>query len=158
DGGLQVAVAGQVDANAPARRGPLRVVHLVDLAVAAIFREVANSEPRADSISGAVRDLRVHVPELHGGIDVDHAALARNDDGKAAGVEGGPVDGEGDLSPQIAAEEVELRAVAVAVLGLQLERAPRGTGGHDVDYAALGVIAVQARAGSIDHLDAFDAV
>ena len=62
------------------------------------------------------------------GVVVDRAALDRRHDRKPVGVEEAAFDGRRHLVPLVAGEEVELRAVVVAVLRLELDRAPRRDG------------------------------
>ena len=83
---------------------------------------------------------------------------ARRDDRKAVGVEQAAVDGHADLAPDIRGEIVELRAIVIAVLRFELERPAGRTARHDVDDAAHGVVAVQARARSVHDLDAVHAL
>ena len=155
---LQIAFIGHPDADAAARRLPARVVHLVDLAVAAIFAEVAGAEECLHAIGGAVVELDVEVAVRDGRVVVDDPLFARRDDRESVRIEHAAVDADAEPVPDVAADEVELRAVVVAVLRFELERAPRRTRADDVDDAAHRVVAVQARAAAVHHLDPIGAL
>ena len=150
---LEIALVGQLNAHAAAHRLPARVVDLADFAVAAIFREIAAAHERPHAVGRAVVQFRVHVAELHGRVVVDEAGLARRHNRKAVRVEHAAVGRDADLAPDIAAEQVDLRAVVVAVLRLEFNRPPRRPVADDVDDAAHRVVPVEARTRSIYDFD-----
>ena len=73
--------------------------------------------------------------------------------GEAFGVERAAFHGKAHLLPAVAGKEVELRRIAVAVLGLQLQRAARGPRRDHVDDAAHRDVAVEARGRVFGDLD-----
>ena len=124
-----VACRSLWSASAPAHRRrprPLGVVDLADLAVDAVLLEVAAAEEQRspDRWRGS-RLSRSKFLKLTSRVVVDEAALVGDDDRKAVGVEAAALDRHAQLAPHVAGEEVGLRAVAVAVLRLELDRAPR---------------------------------
>src|SRR5207342_3111379 len=126
DAGLELALVGQPHPDPAAHRGPPRVVDLEDLAVAPVLAEIPGAEEGLDPIGRAVIELGVEVPELHGGVVVDGAALVLDDDRKAVGVEEAAVDDDANLAPHVRETVVQLAAVAVAILRLQLDGPPGG--------------------------------
>ncbi len=131
---------------------------LADLPVDAILREVAAADEQVHAIVRAVVHLAVEVLEVDLGVVVDEAALVGDHDRKPVGVERAALDRHAQLAPDVAGEHVGLRTVVVAVLRLELHRSPCRTRGDDVDHAAHAVVPVQARARSVDDLDAIDAL
>ena len=111
------------------RTPPASDVHFVsltspDLAVVAVFLEVAAAEEQVHAIVRAVVDLAVEVREVDLGVVVDDPALGGDHDREAVGVERAAFDRHAQLAPHVAGEEVRLRAVVVAVLRLELDRSP----------------------------------
>ena len=155
---LEVALIGHPDANATAERGPLRVVDLIDLPVDAILREVATAEEDTQTFVGAVIQLAIEVLKVDLGVVVDDAALVVHDDRKAVGVERASLDRDPQLAPHVAGKKITLRRVVVAVLRLELHRSLRSAGWNDVDHTAHAVIPVEARARTVDDLDAVHAL
>jgi hypothetical protein len=155
--GLQIAFIAEPRAHAAAERGPAGVVQLADLGVVARLREVAAAEERLKAIGRRVFELERDVLVFDVGVVVDRAALPLRDNRKAVGIEETAFDRHRELVPRVASEEVELRRSFVAVLRRELERPARGTAGDDVDHAAHGDVAVQARRGAFGDLDAIDA-
>src|SRR6185312_16078562 len=96
--------------------------------------------------------------ELGGCVVVDLAALAGADDRVTAGVKDVAVDGDAQFSPYVRGEEIELGRAAAAVLSLDVKRFRRRRVGDEVDHSAHRVIAIKARAGTIDDLDALGAL
>ena len=133
---LQIAFIRHPDPHAAAGGPPLRIVDLEDLAVAAFFAEVAGAEERLDAIGRAVVELHVDVLERDRRVVVDDAALARGHDREAACIEHAPFDRRAQLAPHVAAEEIDLGTVVVAVLRLELDGPARGPAADDVDDAA----------------------
>ena len=163
--GLDCIPARQIEARAAIDESPRRVVGFrradavgrAVLAVVAALVEVASPQERADATPRTVVELHVDVFILLRGVVVDGAPLARGNDGKAVGIERAALDRDPELPPHVAAKKIDLGAVAITVLRLDLDRAPLGVGRQDVDDAPHRVVAIQARARSIDHFDAIDA-
>src|SRR5207248_1310625 len=89
---------------------------------------------------------------------IDGTALQRLHDRKPVCVHEAALDGSRHLVPLIAAEEVEFRAVVVAVLRFDVDRASGGMARDDVDDASHRDVAIQARGGIFGDLDAIDAL
>src|SRR6185295_7819234 len=114
------------------------------------------AEERGDAVRG-VLELAADIPEVDRGVDVDGTALARGHDRISIRVEEAALDDRRQLVPSIAGEEIELGAGLRSVLGLELDRSPGWPARGDVDDPAHRVVAVQARARTVDDLDPIDA-
>ena len=164
---LQVALIRERGAHAGARRLPQRVVRLRNagvadrdrrhLGVVAFLAEVAGAHERADAVGGAVVDLHAEVAVLDLRLGVDEPALGGDHLREPAGVEEAPLERDSRPAPHVAAEEIQLPGVARPRLRPHLEGARPGPRADDVDHAAEGVVAPDARARPVDQLDALDA-
>ena len=162
---LEVARVGERDAGAGADRRPSGVVGLLgerleraDLAVVAVFAEVARPDERAEAAVHRVVRLDVHVLEVGRDVVVDRSAFGGGDVREAVGIEEAPVDRQPEIADDMAAEQVELPRPAVADLRLRFDGLPSRAAADDVDDAAHAVVAVDARARPFDDLDAIDGV
>ena len=157
--GEQAALVRQHHPNAAAQRRPLRIVlflRAVDgagFSVVPSLAEIAAPDEGGDRSRGPIVQLHVEVPKIDRRIVVDRAALALDDNRKAVGGEDAAIGSDAHFPPEIGAGKIELRAVQVSVLRLDVQRPPHRSAGDDVDHASHRVVAVQARSRPVDHLD-----
>ena len=163
---LQVAVVRQDRAHAAADALPPCVVQFADLAVVALFLEVASAASDGEAFGRQVLDLAGDVAVVDLGVVIDRARLG-GDRLEAVGVEDAAFDREAELLVDVTGEHVELRRAPLvrpavrarerAELRLQLQGAAGRPAGDDVDDAAHGVVAVEARRRVFGDFDAVDA-